>query len=65
MGSFRIFELSDLIIWYDKQSLYKICESQLKIESPVFFDINELIQKMKITKSYLNNELIKNVKKII
>ena len=61
MGLFQICEWIDLIIWYDNQSLYKICESQLKIESPVFFDINELIQKMKITKSYLNNELIQNI----
>ena len=33
-----------LNIWYDNQTLYKIWESQLKIEAPNFYDINELIQ---------------------
>ena len=38
-----LYENWNLSLWYDNQSLYRIWEKQLKIESPNFYDINELI----------------------
>ena len=42
-GFYGLLEYSDISLWYDNQSCFKICENKLKIESPNLQDINELI----------------------
>ena len=42
-GFYGLLKYSDICLWYDNQSWYKICKNKLKIESPNLQDINELI----------------------
>ena len=44
-GLHSLLEHTDYNLLFDNQSLYKICENKLKIESPSFYDINKLICK--------------------
>ena len=45
LGFHDLIEHLDFNIWFDNQSLYKICKEKLKIEQPSFCDINRLICK--------------------